>query len=54
LVADEPGAPTKESVVAGPAVILEQPAKIGVALLQGESRGSEQSGEPAESAKRVL
>ncbi|KAL2120189.1 hypothetical protein VTJ04DRAFT_4215 [Mycothermus thermophilus] len=54
LVADEPGAPTKESVVAGPAIILEQPAKIGVALLQGESRGSEQSGEPAESAKRVL
>ncbi|KAL2267900.1 hypothetical protein VTJ83DRAFT_5177 [Remersonia thermophila] len=38
LVADEPGAPTKESVVAGPAVILEQPAQVGVALLHGASR----------------
>lgn len=33
VVADAPGAPTKESVVAGPGLILQQPAKIGVALL---------------------
>ncbi|KAL1841101.1 hypothetical protein VTJ49DRAFT_7432 [Mycothermus thermophilus] len=42
LVADEPGAPTKESVVAGPAVMLEQPAKVGVALLHGEAQESRQ------------
>ncbi|KAG7288310.1 hypothetical protein NEMBOFW57_007841 [Staphylotrichum longicolle] len=35
LVADEPGAPTKESVVAGPAVVLEQPAELGLALVKG-------------------
>lgn len=34
-LADRWGAPTKESVVAGPAVILEQPAKLATALLKG-------------------
>ncbi|KAK4209998.1 hypothetical protein QBC37DRAFT_323017 [Rhypophila decipiens] len=34
-VADLPGAPTKENIVAGPAVILEQPAKLATALLHG-------------------
>ncbi|KAK4163349.1 hypothetical protein QBC43DRAFT_355095 [Cladorrhinum sp. PSN259] len=34
-IADEVGAPRKESVVAGPAVILEQPEKLAVALLKG-------------------
>ncbi|KAK4458393.1 hypothetical protein QBC42DRAFT_314811 [Cladorrhinum samala] len=34
-LADEWGAPTKESVVAGPAVILEQPAFLATALLKG-------------------
>ncbi|KAK3898460.1 hypothetical protein C8A05DRAFT_47238 [Staphylotrichum tortipilum] len=34
LIADEEGAPTKESVVAGPAVILEQPAALGLALVK--------------------
>ncbi|KAK3389447.1 hypothetical protein B0H63DRAFT_409224 [Podospora didyma] len=34
-VADKPGAPTKESIVAGPGVILEQPAKLATALLRG-------------------
>ncbi|KAI2629108.1 hypothetical protein GGS26DRAFT_113203 [Hypomontagnella submonticulosa] len=33
VVADEEGAPTKESVVAGPGVILEQPAELGTKLL---------------------
>jgi hypothetical protein len=33
LIADEPGAPTKESVVAGPAAILEQPTELGAALV---------------------
>ncbi|KAL2017323.1 hypothetical protein VTK56DRAFT_2296 [Thermocarpiscus australiensis] len=33
LIADEEGAPTKESIVAGPSVILEQPAGLGVKLL---------------------
>ena len=33
VVADTPGAPTEESVVAGPGVILEQPAELAVALL---------------------
>ncbi|KAI8630159.1 ferritin-like domain-containing protein [Xylariaceae sp. FL1651] len=32
-LADTPGAPTKETIVAGPAVILEQPAALGTALL---------------------
>ncbi|KAI0124303.1 ferritin-like domain-containing protein [Xylariales sp. AK1849] len=32
VVADTPGAPTKESVVAGPGTILEQPAALGLAL----------------------
>ena len=35
LLADEEGAPTKESVVAGPAVILEQPSALGLALVRG-------------------
>ncbi|KAK3991106.1 hypothetical protein QBC44DRAFT_349492 [Cladorrhinum sp. PSN332] len=34
-IADRFGAPSKESVVAGPAVILEQPAKLATALLKG-------------------
>lgn len=34
LVADEEGAPTMDSVVAGPAVILEQPAPLGLALVK--------------------
>lgn len=38
LLADEPGAPTKESVVAGPAVVLEQPVELGVALLRGGAK----------------
>ncbi|EON98274.1 putative stress response protein rds1p-like protein [Phaeoacremonium minimum UCRPA7] len=33
VVADTPGAPTKETVVAGPGIILEQPAALAVALL---------------------
>ncbi|KAI1406008.1 ferritin-like domain-containing protein [Hypoxylon fuscum] len=33
VVADCPGAPTKESVVAGPGVILEQPSALATALL---------------------
>ncbi|KAK0746892.1 hypothetical protein B0T18DRAFT_412733 [Schizothecium vesticola] len=45
VVADEAGAPTKESLVAGPAVILEQPGELGMALLKGE---------PAEGGKRGL
>ncbi|KAH6612891.1 ferritin-like domain-containing protein [Chaetomium sp. MPI-SDFR-AT-0129] len=36
LVANEPGAPTKQSVVAGPSVILEQPAALGAALVRGQ------------------
>ncbi|KAK4155399.1 hypothetical protein C8A00DRAFT_31823 [Chaetomidium leptoderma] len=35
LIADQPGAPTKESVVAGPAVILEQPVEMGPELVRG-------------------
>ncbi|KAK4031992.1 hypothetical protein C8A01DRAFT_51110 [Parachaetomium inaequale] len=35
LVADEAGAPTKESVVAGPSVMLEQPVELGPELLRG-------------------
>ncbi|KAK3306375.1 uncharacterized protein B0T15DRAFT_138512 [Chaetomium strumarium] len=35
LVADEPGAPTNYSVVAGPAVIPMQPAWLGPALVRG-------------------
>jgi hypothetical protein len=35
LIADEPGAPTKESVIAGPAAILEQPVELGPALVRG-------------------
>ncbi|AEO67297.1 94f3affc-9aaf-488d-8945-6508cf885040 [Thermothielavioides terrestris] len=34
LVADQIGAPTKESVVAGPAVMLEQPARLGPELVR--------------------
>jgi len=34
-IADSWGAPSKDSLVAGPAVILEQPAKLATALLQG-------------------
>ncbi|XXH00655.1 Cytochrome c oxidase subunit 6 [Hypoxylon texense] len=33
VVADCPGAPTKETVVAGPGIILEQPAALAVELL---------------------
>ncbi|KAI1391498.1 ferritin-like domain-containing protein [Hypoxylon trugodes] len=33
VVADTPGAPTKESVVAGPGIILEQPAALATKLL---------------------
>lgn len=39
VVADQEGAPTKESLVAGPAVILEQPGEVGLALLVGEGKG---------------
>ncbi|KAK4098121.1 hypothetical protein N658DRAFT_499705 [Parathielavia hyrcaniae] len=35
LIANQAGAPTKESVVAGPAAILEQPAEVGAALVNG-------------------
>jgi hypothetical protein len=35
LIANKAGAPTKESVVAGPSVILEQPVQLGAALLRG-------------------
>ncbi|KAL2173722.1 uncharacterized protein P884DRAFT_211069 [Thermothelomyces heterothallicus CBS 202.75] len=35
LIANELGAPTKESVVAGPAVILEQPVALGPELVRG-------------------
>jgi len=35
LLADQPGAPTKESVVAGPAVILSQPPWVGLSLVRG-------------------
>lgn len=35
LLADELGAPTKESVVAGPSVVLIQPAALGPAMLAG-------------------
>ena len=35
VVADRIGAPTKESIVAGPGVILEQPTKLATALLHG-------------------
>lgn len=35
LIADQPGAPVKESVVAGPAVILEQPVELGPELVRG-------------------
>ncbi|GAB1318470.1 Stress response protein rds1p [Madurella fahalii] len=38
LLADKPGAPTDDSVVAGPAVILEQPAELGVALLRASAQ----------------
>lgn len=37
LIANEVGAPTKESVVAGPAVILEQPVELGPALVRGDA-----------------
>jgi hypothetical protein len=33
VLATEEGAPTGESVVAGPLVLLEQPAELGVLLL---------------------
>ncbi|KAL7625702.1 hypothetical protein AAE478_004923 [Parahypoxylon ruwenzoriense] len=33
VVADAPGAPTKESVVAGPGIILEQPVELGTKLI---------------------
>jgi len=33
IVADTPGAPTKETVIAGPGIILEQPEPLGRALL---------------------
>lgn len=32
VIAKEEGAPTKESVVAGPAILLEQPANVGLEL----------------------
>lgn len=35
VVANEPGAPTKESLVAGPGIILEQPTELATALLRG-------------------
>ncbi|EAQ88522.1 hypothetical protein CHGG_05141 [Chaetomium globosum CBS 148.51] len=35
LIADQLGAPVMESVVAGPAVILEQPVELGPALVRG-------------------
>lgn len=33
VVADAPGAPTAESVVAGPGIILEQPAKLALEVI---------------------
>ncbi|KAJ9136848.1 Twin-arginine translocation pathway signal [Pleurostoma richardsiae] len=33
VIADTPGAPTKETVVAGPGIMLEQPVALGTALL---------------------
>ncbi|KAK8041275.1 hypothetical protein PG994_014282 [Apiospora phragmitis] len=33
VLADTPGAPTKETIVAGPGIILEQPEPLGVKLL---------------------
>ncbi|KAI0011053.1 ferritin-like domain-containing protein [Xylariaceae sp. FL0662B] len=33
VVADTPGAPIKENVVAGPGIIVEQPAELGVKLI---------------------
>lgn len=33
VVADAPGAPTEESVVAGPGIMLEQPAELGAKLI---------------------
>ncbi|KAJ4286907.1 hypothetical protein N0V88_007851 [Collariella sp. IMI 366227] len=35
LIADTPGAPTEESVVVGPSVILEQPWQVGAGLIGG-------------------
>ncbi|KAK4184693.1 hypothetical protein QBC35DRAFT_42324 [Podospora australis] len=37
LVADRRGAPTKESVIAGPAVILEQPSRLATSVLHGKA-----------------
>ena len=37
VVADQPGAPTKESIVAGPGIILEQPASLATSLLRGDA-----------------
>ncbi|KAK1759015.1 hypothetical protein QBC47DRAFT_97479 [Echria macrotheca] len=36
VVADEPGAPTKESLVAGPGIIMQQPAALAASMLRGE------------------
>ncbi|KAM7187354.1 hypothetical protein V8F20_011018 [Naviculisporaceae sp. PSN 640] len=41
VVADRIGAPTKESIVAGPGIILEQPAKQATELLHGARAGAE-------------
>lgn len=35
VIADEKGAPTRESVIAGPGIILEQPAQVGLTLAAG-------------------
>ncbi|KAL2126912.1 hypothetical protein VTI74DRAFT_11632 [Chaetomium olivicolor] len=40
LVANKPGAPTKESVVAGPAVMLEQPWELGAGLAGGGQKSN--------------
>ncbi|KAK5652885.1 hypothetical protein OQA88_9551 [Cercophora sp. LCS_1] len=39
-VANKPGAPTKETIVAGPGIILEQPHALATALLHGGGGGS--------------
>ncbi|KAK6834864.1 hypothetical protein PG987_009558 [Apiospora arundinis] len=34
VIADTPGAPTAETIIAGPAVVLEQPEQLGVKMMQ--------------------
>jgi hypothetical protein len=35
VVATKPGAPTRESVIGGPGIVLEQPEQVGLALAAG-------------------